>query len=66
MKSLILLGGLIGFGIGVGFGLMQEKTMPSIMLHACVATYVSGMLLRWWGRVWIKSVQQANQERHHG
>jgi L-asparagine transporter-like permease len=66
MRSLILLGGLIGFGIGVGFGLMQEKTMPSIMLHACVATYVSGMLLRWWGHVWIRSVQRANQERHHG
>jgi ribose/xylose/arabinose/galactoside ABC-type transport system permease subunit len=66
MRSLILLGGLIGFGIGVGFGLMQGKTMPSIMLHACVATYASGMLLRWWGRVWIRNVQQANQERHHG
>jgi L-asparagine transporter-like permease len=65
MKSLILLGGLIGFGIGIGFGLMEEKTLPSMILHACVACYLSGMLLRWWGRVWIKSLQRANEEQHH-
>ena len=65
MKSLILLGGLIGFGIGVGFGLMREKSLPSIMLHACVAMYASAMLMRWWGRVWIRSLRRSNEEHRH-
>jgi len=61
MKSMILLAGLIGFCIGVGCGLIREKTMPAILLHASIAMYAAGTLVRWWASVWIKCLKQANR-----
>ena len=66
MKSLLLLGGLIGFGIGISLGLVREKSLPSALIHACVALYAAGMLMRWWGTVWIKALQQSHEERRRG
>ena len=66
MKLLLLIGGLMGFLIGIGFGLIHEKSLPSALLHACVTMYVAGLLMRWWGRVWMKNLAQAHRERRHG
>lgn len=63
MKLLMLLGGLIGFGIGFGFGSAQHAEWPTAIWRACVAAYVGGLLLRWWGGVWVKSLQAAHQQR---
>ncbi|MEW6156426.1 MAG: hypothetical protein AB1813_03280 [Verrucomicrobiota bacterium] len=60
---MMILGGLLGFTIGVGFGLAQSSGWPSILWRASLAAYVGGLLLRWWGRVWARSLQQAHQER---
>jgi len=62
MKLLILLGGMVGFITGVGLGLLREKSLCSIVLHACVVMYVGGLLMRWWGRVWIRGLQYANEK----
>lgn len=66
MKSLVLLGGLTGFVIGAGLGLAHEKSLPSALIHACIAAYVAGMLMRWWGRVWMNALRQSRQERRRG
>lgn len=66
MKMLLLLGGLIGFLIGIGFGLIHDKSLPAALLQACIALYIGAALMRWWGRVWIKALQQANRERSRG
>jgi uncharacterized membrane protein YjfL (UPF0719 family) len=66
MKSLLLLGGLIGFAIGLGLGLVHEKSLPSALIHACVALYIAGMLMRWWGRVWLKALQESQEEHRRG
>jgi hypothetical protein len=63
MKRLMILGGLMGFCIGVAFGLVQGSAWPSILWRACAATYAAGLLMRWWGRVWIQGLQQSYQER---
>lgn len=65
MKLLLLMGGLLGFAIGIGFGLVHEQSLPSALVHACVALYIGAMLMRWWGRVWIKALQDAHKERNH-
>ena len=63
MKLLMLLGGLIGFLIGISFGLLQESTWPSIFWRASIAAYASGILMRWWGKVWIEGLKSAYQEK---
>ncbi|MGD1019067.1 MAG: hypothetical protein ABSA12_07080 [Verrucomicrobiia bacterium] len=62
MKLLLLTGGLLGFGIGFGIGLVREQSLPHALAHACVALYVGAMLMRWWGRVWIKALEESRQE----
>ena len=59
----MITGGLIGFAIGVAFGVFEGSSGPAILWHASVAAAVSGLSLRWWGQVWIKSLQQAHFEK---
>lgn len=59
MKSLLLVGGLLGFAVGAGFSFMEADSGPSILLHGCVTAYVAALLARWWGRSWRKSLDEA-------
>jgi len=54
MKLLLLMGGLLGFAIGIGFGLVHEQSLPRSGTCLCCAV-IGAMLMRWWGRVWIKA-----------
>jgi hypothetical protein len=63
MKSLLLIGGLLGFGIGFAFSWLEENAWPSILWHACLSAYLTGLLFRWWGRAWLKSLNAAMIER---
>jgi hypothetical protein len=63
MKSLLLIGGLLGFGIGFAFSWMEENAWPSILWHACLGAYLTGLLFRWWGRAWLKGLNAAMIER---
>ena len=63
MKLIMVLGGLIGFSIGVGFSWAQGSSWPSVIWRAAIAALLAGMLLRWWGRLWIKCLQESFQER---
>jgi hypothetical protein len=56
MKALLLIGGILGFGIGLIFSWAQESAWPSCLWHACLAAYLAGLLLRWWGRAWRKNL----------
>ncbi len=53
----------MGFSIGIGLGLIHGTTWPSVILRASIGAYLAGLLMRWWGQVWIKSLQQAHHER---
>ncbi len=63
MKLLLLIGGLLGFGIGFAFSWVKQNTWPSVLLHACAGAYLGGLLFRWWGRAWLKSLVAAADER---
>jgi hypothetical protein len=63
MKLLMILGGLVGFVIGITFGIAQESPWPSVIWRASIGAYVAGMLMRWWGRVWVRGLQAAHHER---
>lgn len=63
MKQIMMLGAIIGFLIGICLGMAQGSAWPSILWHASVAAYLSGILMRWWGRVWLQSLEKAFSER---
>ena len=63
MRLLMIFGGLLGFLIGICFGIAQSSTWPSVIWRASVAAYLGGLLLRWWGRVWARSLAEANHLR---
>ncbi len=63
MKILMLLGGLLGFLIGAGFGLAQNSPWPDALWRASITAFAGGMMLRWWGRMWLKCLVQVQQEK---
>jgi membrane associated rhomboid family serine protease len=63
MKLIMVFGGLIGFAIGVGFSWAQGSPWPSVVWRAAIAALLAGLLLRWWGRLWIQCLQQSHRER---
>jgi hypothetical protein len=63
MKALMLLGGMIGLAIGLGFGLAGRSPWPDALWRGAAAALAAGVMLRWWGRVWIKSLRAAHEQR---
>ena len=59
MKSLLLMGALLGFGIGLAFSWAQESAWPASLWHACLAAYLTSLMMRWWGRVWRANLEKA-------
>jgi hypothetical protein len=63
MKSLLLIGGLLGFGIGMLFSWAGESPWPACLWHACLTAYLTGLLMRWWGSAWRNNLEAALRER---
>jgi len=63
MKLLLLIGGLSGFGIGLIFSWVQGNSWPSALWHASLGAYLGGLLMRWWGSAWQRSLVDAMRER---
>jgi hypothetical protein len=63
MKLLLLVGGLLGFSIGLLFSWAEESPGPACLWHACLAAYLTAILMRWWGEAWRKSLIAAHRER---
>jgi hypothetical protein len=59
MKKMMMMGGLLGFGIGITTGLVKEISWPALFLRACVTALLSGLLFRWWARVWIGGLKDS-------
>jgi hypothetical protein len=52
MKSLFLIGGFLGFAIGITFSLVQRESLQACLWHGCLAAFLAGVLLPCLGRVW--------------
>lgn len=64
MKLIMVLGGLLGFAIGFGFSWSQGSAWPAMVWRAAITALLAGVLLRWWGRLWVKCLRDAHLERH--
>jgi hypothetical protein len=62
----MILGGLIGFSIGITLGTAQGSSWPGVLWRASVAAFLAGVVLRWWGGVWARSLQESQRERMLG
>ena len=63
MKALMILGAIVGFLIGSGFGLAGNSPWPAALWRACAAALLAAVLTRWWSRVWLSSLRDAKQNR---
>jgi hypothetical protein len=63
MKSLLLIGGMLGFAIGLLFSWAQDSSWPATLWRAAIAAYFTGIMMRWWGRAWRKNLEKALLER---
>lgn len=60
MKQLMILGGLTGFLIGIGFGWLNQSTWPNVIWRALAVTYAAALLMRWWGQIWVNSLREVH------
>jgi hypothetical protein len=63
MKLLTILGALIGFSVGVGVGMARANEWSGIFWRATLSAVAAGLLLRWWGHLWLQCWDTANKER---
>lgn len=63
MKILLLIGGLLGFSIGLLFSWAEGASGSTCLWHACLAAYVTAILIRWWGDTWRKNLIESLHER---
>jgi hypothetical protein len=63
MKTLMLIGAMIGFSLGIALGFAGSAEWPTMLWHACAAAAVLGWLLRWWGQVWTRGLRDALEQR---
>ena len=63
MKAMMILGGLLGFVMGLVLALSQQAEWPSVLWRASIAAYLSGLMMRWWGRMWVKSLKEVSLQR---
>ncbi len=59
----MILGGLLGFVIGMGFGIAGHGNWISILCKACIAAYLTGLMMRWWARIWAHCLKEAFKEK---
>jgi len=65
MKALIVLGAIVGFLMGAGFGLAGDSPWPTALWRACAAALAAAILTRWWSKIWVQSLQDSIEQRHH-
>ncbi|MCS7091036.1 MAG: hypothetical protein RMN51_03465 [Verrucomicrobiota bacterium] len=63
MKALTILGAMIGLLTGIGFALAGRSPWPDAFWRGIASAFVGGLLLRWWGSLWLASWQQHLQAR---
>ena len=62
MRFAIALAGAFGFITALLGGLIGDKSIEDCFFHGLVAALGAAFLLRWWLRIWIRSLEQTSNE----
>ena len=57
----MILGGLVGFLIGILAASAQHASGATTLLRGAIGALAAGLVFRWWGKLWLKSLCQARQ-----
>ena len=63
MKLMMIFGGMLGFVMGITLGLAQESSWPEVLWRASGGALAAGLLMRWWGGLWVRSLKEAHLDR---
>lgn len=63
MKTLMLMGAMIGFSLGIALGYAGRAKWPTMLWHACAAAAFLGWLMRWWAGVWTRGLRASLEQR---
>jgi hypothetical protein len=63
MKSMMILGAVVGFILGAGSSLAGDCAGSTIFWHASVTALVGGILARWWARMWFTGLADALEQQ---
>ena len=63
MKKLMILGAILGFSAGALLSVVQRSPWPEVLWRASIVCFASSYLFRWWGRIWLRSLRDAQLER---
>jgi len=65
MKSLMLIGGFLGFALGITFSLIQRESLQACLGHGCLAALLAGLLLSCWGLACRKNRADVASDRQN-
>jgi len=63
MKSLMILGAILGFILGAASSVAGDCTSATVFWHASVAALIGGCLARWCGRIWLAGLADALEQQ---
>ena len=62
MRLVVVLAGIFGFGSALLGSVLWGKPIESCMMNGIISALAAAMLLRWWMRIWIHSLEQVSRE----
>ena len=63
MKSMMILGSMMGFILGAGSSLAGDCAPSTAFWHASVTALIGGILARWCGRMWLTGLADALEKQ---
>mgnify|MGYP001616437049 CR=1 FL=1 len=62
MRLIVVLAGGFGFFTVLAGSLAWEKPLEASLVNGIVSALVAGILLRWWMKIWITSLERVSRE----
>lgn len=63
MKSMMILGAILGFILGAASGWAGNCASSTVFWHAGVTALVGGLLARWCGQIWLTGLADALEQQ---